>query len=302
VTAETTPDRWTGLPDGAGSVLAVAGEIRVAAQLSRLRGWRGLVPLWLVEVPEQNPARPTILSDRVCWGPYSINLQSGAVEEVPFALLPSHYLQTAHAWSPDGSVAIAAGRRKDPGRSVPAVAAWRLDPGGPTTLWSGDDVPPVAVAIDGDVAVVGHRDPVVHAAGGGPATTLPAPTPPQRIDIRSGRLLLVGSGELSVWDLATGAVLGRAGGLWVDGCLTPDGGTVLAVEMSGSLVRLLALDKLRTAIVDVQETPMTAIATDGDVLFGAFAGLPGLGVRKLIAAKSNSSASAATCALHRFST
>jgi hypothetical protein len=191
------------------------------------------------------------------------------------------YLATAHAWSPDGSVAVAAGRRRDPGGSAAPVAAWQLDRTGPTTLWSGDDVPPVAVAIDGDIAVVGHRDPVVHRAGANPPTVLSAPTPPQRIDIRSARLLLVGSGELSVWDLATGTMFGRATGTWVDACLTSDGETVLAVDMSGRLVRLPVSDNLRTATVESQDAPVTAVAIEGHVLLAAFAGLPGLRVREL---------------------
>ena len=272
---------WAALPGGVGSVLAVAGDVRVAAELSRLRAWRGLVPLWLAEAPEQNPGRPTIVADRVCWGPYAVDLDTGGLTEIPFARPAQGYLATAHAWSPDGSAAVAAGRRRDPGGSAPVVAAWRLDPTGPTTLWSGDDVPAVSVAVDGDIAVVGHRDPVVHGAGATLSRVLNAPTPPQRIDIRSARLLLVGSCELSVWDLGTGTLLGRTSGTWMDACLTPDGETVLAVDMSGRLVRLTASDGLRAATVEPQDTPMTAVATDGHVLLAAFAGLPGLRVREL---------------------
>ncbi len=124
----TASNGWAAVPGGVGSVLAVAGDVRVAAEISRLRAWRGLVPLWLAEAPEQNPARPTILADRVCWGPYAADLDTGALTEIPFARPPQGYLATAHAWSPDGSAAVAAGRRRDPGGSAPAVAAWRLDP------------------------------------------------------------------------------------------------------------------------------------------------------------------------------
>ena len=35
---------WQALPDGVGTVVAVTGEIRVAAQAGRLRAWRGLDP------------------------------------------------------------------------------------------------------------------------------------------------------------------------------------------------------------------------------------------------------------------
>jgi hypothetical protein len=272
---------WAELPGGVGSVLAVAGDVRVAAELSRLRAWRGHTSLWLAEAPEQNPARPAILADRVCWGPYAVDLVSGALREIPFARPPEAYLPTAHAWSSDGSSAVGAGRRRDPGGSAPPAAAWRLDPTGPTTLWSGDDVAPVAMAVDGEIAVVGHRDPVVHRAGTHPPTVLRAPTPPQRIDLRSGRLLLVGSGELTVWDFATGSLAGRATGAWMDACLTPDGETVLAVDMRGRLVRLPVAEQLQAAAVEPQDAPMTAVATDGQMLLAAFAGLPGLRVRRI---------------------
>jgi hypothetical protein len=277
----STRDGWVELPGGTGSVLAVAGEIRVAAELSRLRAWRGSVFLWLVEAPDQNPGRPIILADRVCWGHYSVDLESGVATNFPFARPPVEYLQTAHAWSPDGSMAIAAGRRRDPGGSVPAVAAWRLEASGSTTLWSGDDVPPVAVAIDGEIAVVGHRDPLVYRSAGLSSTALRAPTPPQRIDIQSARLLLVGSGELSVWDVPSGSELGRAAGIWMDACLTADGETVLAVDMSGRLAHLSVTENLRTVVVESQEAPMTAVATDAEVLLAAFARLPALRVRQL---------------------
>ena len=281
MTTGNATNSWAALPGGVGSVLAVAGAVRVAAEISRLRAWRGLTPLWLAEAPEQNPARPTILADRVCWGHYAVDLGTGALDEIPFARPPEEYRTTAHAWSPDGSVAVAAGRRRDPASSAPPVAAWRLDTTGPTTLWSGDDVPPVAVAVDGATAVVGHRDPVVYSADANPPKVLSAPTPPQRIGIRSAMLLLVGSGELSVWDLATGALLGRTTGTWMDACLTPDGRTVLAVDMSGRLVRMPVAVNLGIATVEPQDSPMTAVATDGNVLLAAFAGLPGLRVREL---------------------
>ena len=272
---------WIDLPDGTGSVLAVAGDLYLAAETSRLRAWRGSTFLWLAEAVEQNPARPTILADRVRWGPYDLDLRTGALADIPFARSAPGYRQTAHAWSPDGSVAVAAGRRLDPGGSAAPVAAWRLDPSGPTTLWSAVDVPPVAVAVDGDVAVVGHRDPLMYGTGAKPGTVLDAPTPPQRIDLRGTRLLLVGSGELTVWDVPTGALLGRRAGSWMDACLTPEGDRVVAVDLAGSLVRLHVSDHLQTAITEPQATPITAVATDGRVLLAAFAQLPALRVRTL---------------------
>jgi hypothetical protein len=275
---------WAELPGGVGSVLAVAGELRIAGQASRLRAWRGLAPLWTVEVPEQNPARPTVVGDRVLWGPYAVDAGSGAVAPLSFARPAPGYLQTAHAWSPDGSVAVVAGRRRDPGGSAPSAGCWRLVADGFTTLWTGDDVPPVAVFVDDDRIVVGHRDPAVHPlVPTSPATplVLAAPVPPVRIDGRAGRLLVVEPGALTVWDGTTGERLGRAPGTWMDACLTPDGQRVFAAVAAGTLVRLSVGQGLSDPAAEAPEVPITAVATDGRVLLAAFAGLPGLRVRAL---------------------
>ena len=147
MTADPALTPWQALPDGAGTVLAVAGDVRVAAQSGRLRAWRGLDPLWSVEVGEPNPARPTVLADRVLWGPYAVDLDTGSVTDVPFARPPAGYAQTAHAWSADGSLAVAAGRRRDRGGSAPPAAAWLL----------GDPVPRHAVVRGRRAAARGVR-------------------------------------------------------------------------------------------------------------------------------------------------
>jgi hypothetical protein len=272
---------WEALPDGVGTVLALAGEIRVAAQSGRLRAWRELVPLWQAEVPEPNPARPTILPDRVLWGPYSIDLRTGAVADVPFAWPPAGYGQTAHAWSPDGSLAVAAGRRLDVGGSSPPAAAWLLGESGPTTLWAGVDVPPLAVFVDPPLVVVGHRHPDVHDTDGTLLRSLEGVTSPSRIDGHGGRILIVEAGLLSVWEPATGTLLRRAPGTWVDACLTPDGKTVVAADMAGNLHRLPVAAGGHDDAVETSADPVMAVATDGRTLLAAFARLPGLRVRPL---------------------
>lgn len=277
-----TETDWAELPGGVGSVLAVAGELRIAAQASRLRAWRGLAPLWAVEVAEQNPARPAIVGDRVLWGPYAVDVGSGVVTPLSFARPAPGYLQTAHAWSPDGSVAVAAGRRRDPAGSAPSAGCWRLAADGSAILWTGDDVPPVAVFLDEDRIVVGHRDPAVHPllpASAGTPLVLAAPVPPVRIDGRAGRLLVVEPGALTVWDAAAGRLLGRAPGTWMDACLTPDGQRVFAADATGDLVRLSVGRALSDPSAESLTAPVTAVATDGRVLLAAFAGLPGLRVR-----------------------
>jgi hypothetical protein len=281
VTPDSAVTPWQALPDGAGTVLAVAGDVRVAAQSGRLRAWRGLSPAWSVEVGEANQARPTVVADRVLWGPYAVDVDTGAVTVLPFARPPAGYAQTAHAWSADGSLAVAAGRRRDRGGSVPPAAAWLLGESGPQTLWSGSDVPPQAVFVDPALVVVGHRNPEVDGTDGTPLRTLDGVTSAQRIDGRAGRLLVVEAGLLSVWDPARGSLLGRRSGGWVDACLTPDGDLVLAADMAGKLLRLSVAAGLVGEVEVPADGPVIGVATDGQVLFASFAGLPALRVRVL---------------------
>jgi len=273
---------WEALPDGVGTVLAVSGELRVAAQLGRLRAWRGFAPLWSVPVDEPNPARPALLPDGVRWGPYAVSVDGGAVTPLPLARVPAGYLPTAHAWSPDGSVAVAAGRRADPGGSSPPSAAWLLGGAGPgpVTLWSGHDVPPVAVLVAPPFVVVGHRHPDVFSMDGTLLRSLDGVTSPQRLDGQAGRLLVVEAGLLSVWELESGSLVGRLPGTWVDACLTPDGSTVLAADMAGALWRRRAAD-LQDGAEVAADGPVMAVATDGDVVLAAFARPPGLRMRPL---------------------
>jgi hypothetical protein len=272
---------WQALPDGVGTVLAVAGDLRVAAQSGRLRAWHGFTPVWRAEINESNPARPTVLSDRVLWGPYAIDLDTGAVTELAYARPAAGYAQTAHAWSPDGSRAVVAGVRRDPSGTLPAAAAWSLDKATSRTLWSGADVPPVAVFADSERLVIGHRSPDVYGTDGTLLRSLDGVTSPQRIDGRSARLLTVESGQLSVWDLDSGSLLGRRSGGWVDGCLTPDGQSVLAVDLVGGLCRLSVATGLESVLKEPVDGPVTGVATDGQVLLASFAELPGLRTRPL---------------------
>ena len=271
---------WQALPDGVGTVLAIAGDISVAAQSGRLRAWRGLTPIWQAEVPDPNPARPAILADRVLWGPYSVDLPTGTVTDLPFARPPAEYGQTAHAWSADGSLAVAAGRRQDAGGSSPPAAAWLLARSGPTTLWAGADVPPLAVFVDPPLVAVGHRNPDVHAIDGTLLRSLDGVTSPQRIDGHGGRLLAVEAALLSVWESQSGSLLRRMPGTWVDACLTPDGETVVAADMAGNLHRLRVADR-EGDVEDQAADPVMAVATDGRTLLAAFAHLPGLRLRPL---------------------
>jgi hypothetical protein len=272
---------WEALPDGVGTVLAVAGEVRVAAQSGRVRAWRGLSPSWVAEVDSSNPGRPTVLSDRVLWGPYTVDLDTGSVTELPFGRVPADYIQTAHAWSADGSVAVGAGRRLDPGGSAPPAAAWLLGRSGVSTLWSGADVPPLAVLVEPTFIAIGHRNPDIYSVDGTLLRSLDGITSPQRLDGGGGRLLVVEAGLLSVWDPSSGVLIGRAPGTWVDACLTPDGETVVAADMAGKIHRLPVATGLRGGVEEPADGPAIAVATDGRVLLAAFARLPGLRVRTL---------------------
>jgi hypothetical protein len=269
---------WSVLPDGVGTVLAVSGERVVAAESGRLRAWQGDRVQWVAQVPEPNPARPRLLPDRVLWGPYSIAWSDGAVTPLPAARPPAGYRQTAHAWSADGATAVLAGGLQDRSSSAPPAAAW-LAEADRVELWSAADLPPVAVAVWSDAVLVGHRSPQPQQLDGRPGPLLDAAAavvPAQRIDRGGDVLLLVTPGELAVFALSSGALIGAAPGWWVDGCVTPDGRTVIGVAGGGELLAYDVGDGLLPRALPSPADDAVAVATDGTSLVAAFRRPPGL--------------------------
>jgi hypothetical protein len=259
---------WTELPDGAGTVLAGAGEWTVATQSGRLRAWREATPTVTVEVPAANAGRPTIVGARALWGAFSIDLVDGTFEHIPAAAPDDGYLQTAHAWSRDGAVAVCAASLLEPDGRTPS-AVWLSDGQSRTSLWSGHDVAPKALCATESAVIVGHRSPDVYTHDATLLRTLDGVTSPLRLDARAGRLLVVESSTLTVWDLGPGARVAQASGAWIDACLTPDGRSLLAVDSAGRL-RLHEVTDALPAVRDVAaDAPVVAVsATDGHIVAG----------------------------------
>jgi dipeptidyl aminopeptidase/acylaminoacyl peptidase len=268
--------KWTALPEGTGTVLAVSDELCAAAEAGRLRLWHGLSGPVVAQVPSANPARPQVLSDRVLWGPYAIGID-GSVTELTWAAVPGDYRQTAHAWSPDGRRAVAAARRIDPAGNGPENAVWLMSASSSLLLWEGSGVPPTAVGFTGPTVVVGAGAPELIDDLGHPIGRLDGRTPATRLDTQSGRLLVVESGQLTVWDGARS--LAARSGFWLDACLTPDGEEILAVTGDGTLVRLAVASGLPHVESIPANAPITAIATDGQSVLASFNGLPALQIR-----------------------
>ena len=259
-------------------MLAVSETITVAAQIGALTVWSDSARVAQVRADLPNPARPRIAGRRVYWGPYAVDLDLGTHR----GLVPTHvtlpgYEQTAHAWAPDGHAAVVAGRWTGPPGPSPAVVAL-LDAEGErlAVLWEAADLAPVALWFGEAEIVIGTRDPRVFDRAGRPLRTLPAATPPFRIEADSAgaRVLVAEHAQLAVWDLASGEALARRGGTWVDAALTPDGTRVVAVDFSGRLhVHRVSPDLPVAARVPADAPALTVAATDHR-LVAAFTRLP----------------------------
>ncbi len=268
--------RWTALPEGTGTVLAVSDGLCAAADAGRLRLWRGFSGPVMAQISSANPARPLVLSDRVLWGPYAIGVD-GSVTELTWAAVPGDYRQSAHAWSTDGRRAVAAGRRIDPAGTGPENAVWLMSASSSLLLWEGSGVPPAAVGFAGPTVVVGAGAPELIDDQGHPIARLDGRTPATRLDTQSGRLLVVESGQLTVWD-ADRSVAARSG-FWLDACLTSDGEEILAVTGDGTLVRLAVASGLPHVESIPADAPITGIATDGESVLASFNGPAALQIR-----------------------
>lgn len=277
---------WTELAGGAGTVLAVRGPVRVAAQSGRLWVWHESAAVGCAQVPTANPARPVILPDgQIRWGPYEIDAETAGVTELPWADVPAGYRQTAHTWSADGQRAVVVGRRiertDDPG--VPGAGAWvrTAEDAQPEPLWTGPDLAPEAVAAGPDFLAIGG---LLIADGTG--HELASMSAVQRLDVRGDRLLVVTAGRLAVWATAQVEPLGEAGGGWLDACLSADGTEVFAVTLPGRLLRLRVPDT-PGVLPEIAEMPVparaTGLATDGRTLLAAFGDLPALRAGNLTA-------------------
>ncbi len=227
---------WSALPGELGGAVAIAGDVVVAATLSRLTGWRSGVIIAEVTSPRPNPARPVVVGDTVSWGSCLTDLTTGRSEFGPFLAdaLPG-YEQTMATRSPDGGLVLAAGRWGGPlGAESPAVVA-ALAGDQVTVLWRAHDLAPEALWCGQERLVVGCRGPRVLDHAGTALGSLPSVVPPFRIESAADeRLLLIADhGRLLV--AADGQPLGSADGAWLDAAITPDGSRVVALDFSDQL-------------------------------------------------------------------
>jgi hypothetical protein len=270
---------WNPLEGGAGTLLAACGTITAAAQVGELTLWSQEVVVSRTAAGAANPARPRIIGDRAYWGPYVVEVDSGAPGARLTPPAPPGYEQTAHAWAPDGRAAVVAARRTGPGGRSPAVVALLDSSGGQTAvLWEADDLAPTALAFGPDHVVIGTRGPRVFDRAGRPVRTLPADTAPFRIDVDQGggRILVAEHATLTVWDLAAEAEVGRRRGNWVDASLTPDGTRVVTVEFSGRIGVYRASPGLPTAAELEADAPALAVAATDDRVAAAFVRPPAI--------------------------
>jgi hypothetical protein len=271
---------WSALDGGTGTVLAVAGEVAIAAQLGTLTVWSDGEPAVTIHAEVPNPARPRVVGRRVHWGPHVVDLDNGTHDRlVPTGDVLPGYAQTAHAWARGGDAAMVAGRWTDPAGHPRAVAALVDGDGArPTMIWEAREDAPVALWVGDATGVVGTRSPEVVDRAGRLVRVLTGTSAPFRIDGdgAGARLLVAEHATLGVWNLADGELLGRCSGTFVDAALTPDGRRVVTVDFSGRM-RVHAVAPELPLVTELDsDDPALAVAVTDDRIVAAFAAMPAI--------------------------
>lgn len=290
-------ESWQPLPDGAGTALAVSGNIAAAADPGWLRVWRDGVRVAEVAADAPTPGRPQIVGDRVHWGPTVVRL-GGAADEVQVEAYgqvgpPEGYVATAYGWSPDGLILAGAAHRLSTTGSEPPSVVWCCDLGSGerTVIWSGADVAPTTLDV-GNVIVVGHRRPTVHDSAGRLLATLPEGIAPLRIEVIEARpadLVLVAEATRLLVCTVAGDLVGVRDGLFVDGAWAPgDPPAVLAVDFAGQLIEYAVAPGLPVLRPRSAPDRVLTVTADAERVLAAFAFPPGLRTQRRSASADNS--------------
>ena len=275
--------QWDALPESVGSVVAIGGELVAAAALSSLMIWRNGELLGRYDSPVPNPGRLAVVGDRVHWGTRVVDTGTGGVAAGPqlSEVLPG-YGQTAAALSPDGSVAILAGRWGGEIGERPTAAAALVDGEHSATLWQAADIAPDAVWCGDGRLVVGCRMPAIFDRSGRSLGGYPMDPPPFRIEgDRTGSVVLMaGHGRLVV-GAADGSVLAAADGQWLDAALAPSAGFVVSVDLTGELT----MRSTEPGLPAISQIPapdrVVGVGISDDALVAAFGVPPAVRVLQL---------------------
>ncbi len=262
---------WTPLVGPGGTLLALAGDHTAAAQRGRLTVWDG--ERQFVAVESGLTGRPGFGAGALRCGELVVSLPDGAVrrldgvqaamgEGTGVAPLPppsGGYRAAGVAWAPDGEALVAGAAWTGP-PGPPAARAVLLDGSGrhAATLWEGSDRAPAAVWAGSDLIAVGTREPRVYSRAGALVMLLDAGTPPLRIDVLDGRLLVVEHGRLTLWGTDAWQMLAQWNGGWLDAALAPGRDAAIAVDLAGAL-HALPLDGSAAQALDAPD-PVQALA------------------------------------------
>jgi hypothetical protein len=236
--------RWRPVPAGDGTAVALDGDRIAVASQAYLEVWQGRRLLATAEAPWPAPGRPRFVGSEVRWGPGTLDLSSGAYRAMA-AAEPDRWpgggeRPSVHSWSPDGErllVGYATGRPE---------AGARVDLFDGTsgelisTLCSGHALPPLAAWVGDEVAVVGFEDLVAYDVSDGRslgAVALGASTiAALDSDHSETCLVAVDLNQALFWvDARSRELVDRWDGRWLAAGVSPDGGLVAAVDVSGGV-------------------------------------------------------------------
>lgn len=243
---------WTPLPGADGEYFAIHGNYIAGAQANRLTVWYNGEKIVERSSSVACNSYPVWKDDLVFWNDSQININSGRqfrlskMEEIfsedlglnlPSEKKEGHRPVTC-AWSPDACFFLLTmeGYRNE---KVPHSKALLLDNEGifKSILWEGYDFAPKAACIGKERIVLGTRGTTIFDLNGRLLATLASDLLPQRIHMAGdGSLLFIQTYEtITLWNTGTWSMKGIVKGPWLNATLSPDGGTIYAIDFGGNL-------------------------------------------------------------------
>jgi|GEM_PF-1551223 len=249
---------WKNLANGRGTNLAVYEGFAAAAELSRMTVWSAGETLAVIESKTQIPARPQFIKDRLYWGDFILDLDTGTYDQIDgvaaalkvgtgLPTVPSplgDYIPVAITWSTNRDYIVVSAnwvgtREPRPARVVLLDKKGRFS----RVLSQQNEAAPTAVWAGSHAIVVGGRRVEIFSFDGAQIGGFNLTTPAVRIEstLDERKLLLVEHGQLTVIDPTTRSIIGSKRGRFLDASMDPSGQFVMALDLTGKM-NLIPID------------------------------------------------------------
>ena len=236
---------WTPIgPTQGGATIAIAGELTAVAGPGHVVVWTGMQRVCQVEAPCPAPGTPRFRNGQLLWGPGVLDLNTNSYEVIEAAcpqIRPGGGQRPSiYAWSPNGA-RLVAGYSTGEADHQTRVTLFDGIGGQPIAeLLRGNELPPQAVWVGREVAVVGFREPRLFSLATGAAQgMLPLDAGIiTRLDADQDERFLIAvdlNRSVILIDQSRMTVVDRWEGRWQDAVISPDGRFLSALDMEGSM-------------------------------------------------------------------